>query len=314
MILKAVTENGKEIALTDPIAVYINREDDVPADDISIMFPISQPVSSISGFTLLNNNNIIFTGIADKQTVTCNKNGAVLTIQGRSMAALLLDNEAMPCNYYMPDNMVMEINHLKPFGISAEDKSASPYEESISVGKGVTHWEVIEEFCRCKYNSFPRITEEGTAVLSGDLSAENLMFSNDEGDRGIPFTDITIKETRCKMLSDIYVRNDVNSSSYSLTLNNPLALSKGVNRVRYLNVLDRDDITVYHGEKMIENSNKDFFEITLTCPVGLPCVLGAKGTVKHKMYNADYNLQVSKLKYTLNSTGEATVITMRGML
>lgn len=314
MILKAVAENQEIITLTNPTAVCINMEDDTPADDISIMFPVSKRIPSISRFVLSSDDRTIFTGIADKQVLTCNKNGSVLTVQGRSMAALLLDNEAMPCNYYMPDDMVIKINHLKPFGINLENESISPYEESISVGKGVTHWEVIEEFCRRKYNSFPRITERGTAILNGKISTEDLLFSNCENDRGIPFTSITVKETKCKMLSEVYVRNDGSSSSYSLTLNNPLALSKGVSRVRYLNAVDRDDITVSHGEKMIKNSNKDFFELTLTCPTRLFCTLGTKCTVKHKMYNFDYILQISKLKYTLNSAGESTVITMRGMV
>lgn len=314
MILNAVTEKGETVTLKNPTAVYINREDDTPADDISIIFPVSHSVPSINSFVLLSNDDVIFTGIVDKQMISCNKNGCFLTIQGRSLAALLLDNEVMPCNYYMPDDTVMAINHLTPFGISVENESVLPYDESINVGKGVTHWEVVEEFCRRKYNSFPRITEKGTAILNGSISTENLLFTNDKSHDGIAFTDITVKETRCKMLSGVYVRNDESSSAYKLTLNNPLALSKGVHRVRYLNVVDRDDITVYHGEKMIENSNKDFLEVTLTCPSALPCVLGAKCTVEHKIYGFNYNLQISRVRYTLNSHGEATIITMRGMV
>lgn len=55
----------------------------------------------------------MFRGIVDEQIETISESGIILEINARSLAALLLDNEAMPQSCCLPDMQLLwrEISH-----------------------------------------------------------------------------------------------------------------------------------------------------------------------------------------------------------
>ena len=56
----------------------------------------------------------VFTGVVDEFAVLCGKDGLYLELAGRGMAALLLDNEAMPAEYQRATRADIVANHVTP--------------------------------------------------------------------------------------------------------------------------------------------------------------------------------------------------------
>ena len=61
----------------------------------------------------------VFTGVVDEYAVTCGKDGLYLELSGRGMAALLLDNEALPAEYQRATRADIVGGHVAPYGVTA---------------------------------------------------------------------------------------------------------------------------------------------------------------------------------------------------
>lgn len=307
----AITEGGEKVMLPQPVSLCINCETDVPADDITITFAMNS-VPPLAFLTVTENGSNIFMGIVDEQEKTIGADGTLIKITGRSMAALLLDNEAKPTNYTNLSDEVLFYNHIEPYGLTGFLGDDASYIGNMSIDKGVTQWQVVEDYCGKKYNTVPRINEEGIAVLNGSISQKKLLFSNTIK-RGMPYVSCKIKTKRHSMLSHIYVRTSP-ADGYTTTLINTTAVKKGVMRRRYLNVADMKGRTLDIGDKMIEKSNQGNLIVTLCCPCGVLGCLGAMATVDDIAVENGSQLTISKVRYVLSSQGQYTYLTLKEVL
>lgn len=100
-ILKDALKN--EYIFFNPKSVTLIREKNVPADSLDVLF-----LSGINGIeyaeiAVFDGSKCVFRGIVDEQVETISESGIILEINARSLAALLLDNEAMPQSCCLPD-------------------------------------------------------------------------------------------------------------------------------------------------------------------------------------------------------------------
>lgn len=132
---------------------------DTPADSIKATFLISHPkkwMKEIKTLELQGDGNRLFHGICDRQIVSLQQDGCRMTVWGRSDAALLLDNEAIPQEYVRVSLDEMFDKHIKPYGFQNElglTGSLSNYR----VGKGISEWGAFSTFCRRAVGRTPHI-------------------------------------------------------------------------------------------------------------------------------------------------------------
>ena len=96
---------------------------DTPADSIKATFLIFHPkewMKEIKALELQGDGNRLFHGICDRQIVSLQQDGCRMTVWGRSDAALLLDNEAIPQEYVRVSLDEMFDKHIKPYGFQNE--------------------------------------------------------------------------------------------------------------------------------------------------------------------------------------------------
>ena len=143
----------------------------------------------------------VFTGVVDEYAVRCGKDGLYLELAGRGMAALLLDNEAMPAEYQRATRADIIANHVAPYGVEAVGGAALPAVDGFNVSSGESEWSVVRRYA-CYYGGVvPRFDREGRLVLAPHGDGEVLRIR--EGD---PVTGWEYREERHGVLSQVAVR------------------------------------------------------------------------------------------------------------
>ena len=143
----------------------------------------------------------VFTGVVDEYAVTCGKDGQYLELSGRGMAALLLDNEAMPAEYQRCTRADLIADHAAPYGVEAVGGGGLPAVAGFTVSSGESEWSVVRRFA-CYYGGVvPRFDRMGRLVLDPPRDGEALRVRE-----GGPVTGWEYREERHGVLSQVAVR------------------------------------------------------------------------------------------------------------
>lgn len=304
LIAKCADTSGNIHTLSKIISMTLNRDEFIPADDLKLVVPLDTQLPELRAVTLLDGGEVVFTGVVDEQQSILDTKHAVTSITARSMAAVLLDNEAHPVNYYFPTASVIFYRHLKPHGIKDFKASGSVYKGSLAVSKGATCWQVLLSFCKKAFGTFPRVESDGTVNFSGVESVRKLRFS----DSDIPYISVKENTKRCKPLSDVYVKLPT-SKGYFLNIENSEAKARGIDRVRYFDASLSGNIDIPHS--MVNNSERTAYSLYISTPRRLLNSLGAETELDDAILGKRKDLRVSAVYYSLSPEGERTTLRLR---
>lgn len=309
MLRFVVTYTDKtELMLNDVLTVTMDCELSVPADNIIITCPynniLSEKADYISAF---RGDKLIFKGQIDDIVSIKNSKGVITKITARSLASMLLDNEAEPVTYNNPASEFIFNKHLSPFGIQNYEADEKPFYGSLKIDKGMTHWQVFENFCRNRYGVIPRISGDGKAYFCGYKGDKVISFGDDSGD--VTYYSIKKSNHRCKIISEVKLK----LSEYGLyngAIKNTNPDSKSINRVRYVNATS-DRRTIHTADTIIAQSNIDSFEAYLEAKGCYVDLIGSRAEINDSVFGKTKGLVVKKARYTLDSTGEKTTFELR---
>ena len=82
----------------------------------------------------------VFSGVVDEIECGWDGSGGRLELSGRGMAALLLDNEALGCDYQVATLADILRDHVTPYGIRTAGTAALPAVPGFSVAAGSSEW------------------------------------------------------------------------------------------------------------------------------------------------------------------------------
>ena len=296
---------GKDIILPQQLSVTINQEEAVPADDLTVVFPIIEGLSELDKIQVKQNDEIVFKGIVDEQQAISNKSGAYTKIIARSMAAVLLDNESKPANYINPSTSVIYSRHLKPYGIEKYNGENQSLVGSFNVFKGSTNWQAFSNFCVQTFGKIPRIESDGTANFNGLERDKEITFGSDEG---INYISVTENNRRCQLISSVWAKTSA-QGDYTTEITNDTAKDRKIKRERYFDATANSDLRV--ADKIINNSIDSSYELSLTCLGCYLDIIGSRAKVKDRHLGIIENLYVSGICYALNSNGEFTKVLLK---
>lgn len=306
MNISAVTALGADVALTAPLSLCIEREEDAPADSLTAVFAYTATVPELSQISVKDGDETLFCGIVDEQDVLCSANGIIIKITARSMAALLLDNEAQPQCYDRPGADDIFRRHILPLGITRYTCGRKERPARFEILKGMSQWQALALFCRSCLDSVPAVTPGGCVLMCGyKKEGMPLCFG---GREGISITEGIVKIKRFKRLSRVFVKTCA-SQGYGMNIEDKDAQGSGIKRERFLNASDPLSVPVSRADTMLKNGRKQSFEIVLTCPSRMTAALGkaAQAEVCGETYR---NLYVSGLRYELLPGKETTALTL----
>lgn len=300
--------DGNKKRFDTPISVVINSDADVPADDITVTFAYNKNMTKNADvITVYSDDKVVFTGQIDEIINLSNSKSAVTKIVARSLAGKLLDNEAEPVTYYCPASDFIFNKHLKQFGITEFEADGVPFYGSLKIDKGMTHWQVFQNFCQNRYGVVPRITGSGKALFKGCSVDSRVTFGKEPDD--IHYISIMENIKRYKLISEVKLKLD-GMGFYSSHIFNENPDCRTIDRVRYVNAA-ADTSTIATADKIIENSNSESYSISLECVGCYVGIMGCDAEIDDERLGKIENLVVDKLRYSYSKDGEYTTVSLR---
>ncbi len=316
MIYECIDINERKFSLQNPLSVKISMDEDAPADSLDVIFPLetkneefSEKFPEIKYIKAYNDKSksIVFDGIVDEQLIKVSASASLLEIHARSYAAVLLDNEAQPQSYCMPSLELLYKNHVKDYGFLGFKGSEESFCTQLTVNKGSSEWEVIENFCNEYLNLKPRVTAARVLDVSGNYRDKDHYFSNAKD--GISYTYISEEITRCDLISQVNMRCG-EEAEYTSKLENENCKDKDIKRKIYLDCVSKGD-SVYSAQQMLEKSNVSSYAVKLICPQAVFLQIYDSASVDDKTVGYIPGLYVSAINYSLSSDMEKCEITLR---
>ena len=306
------TVSGQKVNLGAAYSIQINKSRETPADSLTAVFfseKIHPEYKLIEAYT--SENQLFFSGIVDEQKFEVAENGCFLTIKSRSKTAYLIDNEASPQIYKRPSLDIIFKRHIKPYGFTSIIGNKSTFNANIEVEKGMSEWDVLEEFCSSCLGTFPLVNADGSIDASGRVATKKILFSNTGS--GISYSYISQKYNRYKLISEITVCAPY-AAIYVDKVKDIELTNNGICRRKFISMTEdtssAKNISVETAKQMILDSKKKFNEITIKCPGAIYAQIGNSAQINGSVLGPLQNLIVYEVEYTLNKSGEFTVFTL----
>lgn len=297
------TVTGKEVPLLPPISAIINAHEDAPADDMTVVFPLLEKPPEIVSIRVWQEEQPVFSGIVDEQIIQVTQSGTVLKIVARSRAALLLDNEAMPQEYINPSLTLLYQRHVEPYGFCGFIGNGDPFQTKMTVTKGISQWQVIEEFCISCFGTIPRVTADNYIDCSGATPAGMLVFDN-YNEQANSYLSITYRDKFFKRISELYVQPKL-GQPYTSLFHDERAHKLGIERRRFVVANN------YRGKRMIHSAKRKATEVSVACAGGIYGAIKMPAVIHDSILGTIDKLSVAGWTYTLNSKGECCTYVLR---
>lgn len=275
------------------------KDADVPADSLELEIPHTG-LPQLKTVELLRDGEAVFFGEIDEQIEEKSKNPHTELV-ARSSAARLIDSEAYPMSFLNPSAEDIFTRFAKPFGFTALKGENRLFNGRFTVSKGTSCFGVIKRFAAEVYSSFPRC-EGDTIYIDGIKSDESIVL----GERGIPFESLRISNLRCNRISEVFVKLK-DGEGYTKSVKNSSASAEGICKVRYLNASLGSSANLSDADKILAEGERESFSAEVVCREFLGDALGKTAVLD----DADEELYVSALRFTLNKNGGYTRLTLK---
>ena len=162
------TADGKVYELPALLEWRLRRTGGVPCDSFRVKCLYSAEMGEVlkaaCRFAATENGVTRFRGVIDEWSAVCGAEGAVLTVEGRGMAALLLDNEAEAVTYQRAALSEILKDHAAVCGVAWEPRGEVYGTGEYAVASGSSRWKAVEGFAR-RCGLTPYFTREGVLCL-----------------------------------------------------------------------------------------------------------------------------------------------------
>ncbi len=108
---------------------------------------------------------VVFCGVVDELGFSASYQGYFVTLEGRDLAGILLDNQVRSAQFITAQLGDILSTYVYPYGITKIAYDTLPSVTGFSVDSGESCWRVLEGFCRHSSGICPRFLPDGTLAL-----------------------------------------------------------------------------------------------------------------------------------------------------
>ena len=261
-------------------------------------------LQSACRFRAEHNGATVFTGVVDEYSISIDEHGSVVTISGRSPAALLLDNELPAASYATLSSESLISSFITPYGIGQVVSGAAKTLGSFSVSTGESAWSAVKRFSRYAWGTTPFFTPEGVLILNG-RQGSNITVDADKDAHAVK-----LRDERYGIISDVCVKNRVTGASY--TVRNEDFIARGGKSHRELTVPKTTgaDAARYTAEYQIAESVRGRHLIELTLTKQFACFPGDIIELSSTALGVSGSYRVSASHCWADSFSAGTIVTL----
>ena len=280
----------------------------VPCDSIAVTCLYDESMSDVlpkaTRFTVYQDGKTMLRGVVDAYEVSLSQQGLLATVEGRGMAALLLDNESEALSYERAVLSEIVENHVSPYGIQVDSRQ-SVSGNNYAVTSGSSQWKALQGFTS-RFGGFePYFTREGTLVIQSLWgSGQNLQV-----DGNTPLLSLRKREQRYGVISEVLIQDKVQGITHSVQ--NEEFVSTGGQR-RHVLYMPRSTANSrrYTGEYQIAQSALDQLEITLELPYAFAASPGDRAALSLDRLKLSGSYDVVAARSRMDGDGERTELTL----
>lgn len=255
-------------------------------------------------FTAFQDGKIMLRGVIDAYEVSLSRQGLLVEIEGRGMAALLLDNESEALSYERAPLSEILGNHVSPYGISVKrqrEVSGSNY----AVASGSSQWKALQGFTH-RFGGFdPYFTREGTLVTGPLWGSGNTVRIDDAS----PLLSLRKREQRYGVISEVLIQDKVQRISHPVRNQKFLQTGGQRRHVLYMPRSTAEDRR-YTGEYQIAQSALEQMEIDLELPIPFAAMPGDRVNLALSRLNLSGLYEVVRSRSRMDGDGERTELTI----
>lgn len=247
----------------------------------------------------------VFTGVVDEYAVICGKDGLYLELSGRGMAALLLDNEAMPAEYQRCTCADLIAGHVTPYGIETVGGGELPAVDGFRVSSGESEWSVVRQFA-CYYGGVvPRFDRMGRLVLDGHAGVRTVYIQE-----GGAVTGWEYREERHGVLSQVAVRRRTTWGTQWVS--DPGFLAEGGRARKIITVPNTTGTAAmrYTADYQLKAARRERVRMRLTAAGGFLAWPGELARVELRDCGANGTYRVAQTEVSCGSGGLTTTLVL----
>lgn len=175
--------DGTQVRLPELMAFQVRRTDGTGADSVSVRFPFrpewEEKLKKAIRIRLREGTVDRFFGIVDEYEVTDDHEGLSVTVYGRGMGGLMMDNQVPEGVYYYAGLQDMIRRYVTPYGITAKGDTGY-WIYTYAVDYGTSCWDAFSGFCLWAAGVQPRFLGDGTMLLSSAHGTERNLREQDK--------------------------------------------------------------------------------------------------------------------------------------
>ena len=280
----------------------------VPCDSMAVTCIYDSGMAPIlpkaTRFCVSEDDKVMLRGVVDAYEISLSNQGLLVTVEGRGMAALLLDNESEAITYGGAVLEELLANHVHPYGISTQVES-HPSGSAYAVTSGSSQWKALQGFTH-RFGGFdPHFTRDGTLVI-GPLwgSGSTLKITDDT-----PLLSLRQREQRYGVISEMLIQDKVQKIRHRV-VNHPFADQGGQRRhVLYMPRSTANERR-YTGEYQIAQSALEQLEITIELPFPFAAFPGDRAELSLQRLGLLGTYEVVESRSRMDQNGARTELTV----
>ena len=308
LTMELTTWDGKSYRLPILLSWTLTYTAGVPCDSMTACCPYDDSMADVlpaaTRFTASQDGEIMLRGIIDAYEITLSGQGLLVTLEGRGMAALLMDNESEALTYGTATLGDILGNHVSPYGISCETES-SLSGANYAVVSGSSQWKALRGFTH-RYGGFdPYFTRDGRLVIKPLWGSGRTL----RADKNTPLRSLRRREQRYGVISEMLIQDKVQGISHRV-INEEFTQKGGCRRhVLYMPRSTADERR-YTGEYQIAQSALEQLEITLEVPLPFAAFPGDRLYLALEQLGPGDTYDVVESRCCLDESGERTEIVL----
>ena len=308
LTMELTTWDGKSYRLPILLSWTLTYTAGVPCDSMTACCPYDDSMADVlpaaTRFTASQDGEIMLRGVIDAYEISLSGQGLLVTLEGRGMAALLMDNESEALTYGTATLGDILGNHVSPYGISCETES-SLSGANYAVVSGSSQCKALRGFTH-RYGGFdPYFTRDGRLVIKPLWGSGRTL----RADKNTPLRSLRRREQRYGVISEMLIQDKVQGISHRV-INEEFTQKGGCRRhVLYMPRSTADERR-YTGEYQIAQSALDQLEITLEVPLPFAAFPGDRLYLALEQLGPGDTYDVVESRCCLDESGERTEIVL----